>query len=134
MISIRVISAERCTIRSRRCVKSWRSCTTDVGALRFPAFTIGSSIGAKQNAAISLAQGLVMQAKVGGLRVVQHDAKGNPIEIPVSYNKIMDGKEKAIQLAAGDIVYVPISKTKAVLASSTTLIGQTTAATIYTVF
>ena len=82
--------------------------------------------------AISLAQGLVMQAKVNGLRVVQHDAKGNPKEIPISYNKIMDGKEKALQLAAGDIVYVPISKTKAILSSTTTLIGQTASATIYT--
>jgi polysaccharide biosynthesis/export protein len=81
--------------------------------------------------AVSLAQGLVMQAKVSGLRVVQHDAKGNPVEIHVSYDKIMDGKEKPLQLAAGDIVYVPISKTKAILASTTTLIGQTAAASIY---
>jgi polysaccharide export outer membrane protein len=82
--------------------------------------------------AISLAQGLVMQAKVNGLRVVQHDASGKPVEIPISYNKIMDGKEKPLQLAAGDIVYVPISKTKAILSSTTTLIGQTASATIYT--
>jgi polysaccharide export outer membrane protein len=82
--------------------------------------------------AISMAQGLAMQAKVGGLRVVQHDASGKPIEIPISYNKIMDGKERPLQLAAGDIVYVPISKTKAILSSTTTLIGQTAAATIYT--
>jgi polysaccharide export outer membrane protein len=82
--------------------------------------------------AISLAQGLVMQAKVNGLRVVQRDASGKPIEIPVSYNKIMDGKEKPLQLAAGDIVYVPISKTKAILGATTTLIGQTASATIYT--
>ena len=81
--------------------------------------------------AISLAQGLVLQAKVNGLRVVQHDANGNPIEVPVSYNKIMAGKEKPLQLAAGDIVYVPISKTKTVLSSTTTLIGQTAAASIY---
>lgn len=82
--------------------------------------------------AISLAQGLVMQAKVGGLRVVQHDANGKPVEVHISYNKIMDGKEKALQLAAGDIVYVPISKTKAILSSTTTLIGQTASASIYT--
>jgi polysaccharide biosynthesis/export protein len=82
--------------------------------------------------AISLAQGLVMQAKVNGLRVVQHDKQGNPIEVPVSYNKIMKGKERPIQLAAGDIVYVPISKTKAILSSTTTLIGQTASASIYT--
>ena len=83
--------------------------------------------------AISLAQGLVMQAKVSGLRVVQHDSSGNPVEIPISYTKIMDGKEKPLQLAAGDIVYVPISKTKSVLSATTGLIGQTAAATIYTV-
>jgi len=82
--------------------------------------------------AISMAQGLVMQAKVNGLRVVQHDASGNPVEVRVSYNKIMDGKEKPLQLAAGDIVYIPISKTKAVLSSTTTLIGQTESASIYT--
>lgn len=82
--------------------------------------------------AISLAQGLVMQAKVGGLRVVKHGEDGKPVEIPVSYNKIMDGKEKPIQLAAGDIVYVPISKTKAVFSATTGLLGQVTAASIYT--
>jgi len=82
--------------------------------------------------AISMAKGLAMQAQVSGLRVVQHDAQGKPKEIPISYNKIMDGKEKPLQLAAGDIVYVPISKTKAILSSTTTLIGQTAAATIYT--
>ena len=81
--------------------------------------------------AISLAQGLALQAKVGALRVVQHDSNGNPVEVPISYKKIMDGKEKPLQLAAGDIVYVPISKTKAVLSSTTTLIGQTAAASIY---
>ncbi len=82
--------------------------------------------------AISLAQGLVMQAKVNGLRVVQRDADGRPVEVPVSYNRIMDGKEKPLQLAAGDIVYVPISKTKSVLGATTGLIAQTAAATIYT--
>jgi polysaccharide export outer membrane protein len=82
--------------------------------------------------AVSLAQGLVMQAKVSGLRVVKHGPDGKPVEIPVSYNKIMDGKEKPIQLAAGDIVYVPISKTKAVFSATTGLLGQVTAASIYT--
>jgi polysaccharide export outer membrane protein len=82
--------------------------------------------------AISLAQGLVLQAKVGGLRVVQHDSDGKPIETLVSYNKIMEGKEKPLQLTAGDIVYVPISKTKSILGATTGLIGQTAAATIYT--
>jgi polysaccharide export outer membrane protein len=83
--------------------------------------------------AISLAQGLSLQAKVSALRVVQHSDDGKMIEIPVSYNKIMEGKQVPLQLGAGDIVYVPISKTKSVLSATTGLIGQTAAATIYTV-
>ena len=83
--------------------------------------------------AISLAQGLALQAKVGALRVVQHRADGQLVEVPVSYKRIMDGKEEPMQLAAGDIVYVPVSKVKSVFTASSSLIGQTTAATIYTV-
>lgn len=82
--------------------------------------------------AVSLAQGLALQAKVSGLRVVQHTADGKMVEIPISYNKIMQGKEVPMQLAAGDIVYVPISKTKALLGATTGLIGETASATIYT--
>ncbi|HET6208275.1 MAG TPA: polysaccharide biosynthesis/export family protein [Terracidiphilus sp.] len=81
--------------------------------------------------AVSLAQGLLMQARVGGLRVVKHLEDGKMVEIPVSYNNIMDGKEKPIQLAAGDIVYVPVSKTKAVFSATTGLLGQVAAASIY---
>jgi polysaccharide export outer membrane protein len=83
--------------------------------------------------AISLAQGLSLQAKVSALRVVQHGEDGKMIDIPISYNKIMEGKQVPLQLSAGDIVYVPVSKTKSVLGATTGLIGQTAAATIYTV-
>lgn len=81
--------------------------------------------------AISLAQGLSLQAKVGGLRVVQKSADGKMVEIPISYKKIMDGKEPPMNLAAGDIVYVPVSRMKTVLGSTTGLVAQTTAAAIY---
>ena len=81
--------------------------------------------------AISLAQGLAMQARVDGLRVVQKQADGKMIEIPVSYKKIMDGKESPMMLAAGDIVYVPVSRMKTVLSSTMGVIGQTSAAAIY---
>ena len=81
--------------------------------------------------AISLAQGLALQARVGGLRVVQKQADGKMLEIPISYKKIMDGKETPMNLAAGDIVYVPISRVKTVLGSTTGLIGQTSSAMIY---
>lgn len=82
--------------------------------------------------AISLAQGLAMQAKTSGLRVVKHGADGQLVEVSVPYNKMMDGKEAPLNLAAGDIVYVPVSKVKAVFSTGSSLIGQTTAATIYT--
>lgn len=81
--------------------------------------------------AISLAQGLTLQAKVGGLRVVQKQADGKMVEIPVSYKKMMDGKQPPMDLEAGDIVYVPVSKVKTVLGSTTGVVGQTTAAAIY---
>jgi polysaccharide export outer membrane protein len=83
--------------------------------------------------AISLAQGLALQAKVGALRVVQHRSDGQMVEVPISYNKIMSGKEQPLSLSAGDIVYVPISKVKTVLGSTVSLVGQTTAAAIYVV-
>lgn len=81
--------------------------------------------------AISLAHGLALQAKVSGLRVVQKNSDGKMVEIPVSYKKIMDGKEVPMNLSAGDIVYVPVSKTKTVLGSTMGVVGQTTAAAIY---
>lgn len=82
--------------------------------------------------AISLAQGLAMQAKTGALRVVKHGSDGQLLEVPVPYDRMMDGKEVPMKLAAGDIVYVPVSKMKAVFSTGSSLIGQTTAATIYT--
>jgi polysaccharide biosynthesis/export protein len=81
--------------------------------------------------AISLAQGLALQAKVNGLRVVQKQSDGKMVEIPISYKKIMDGKETPLSLSAGDIVYVPISRVKTILSSTTGVVGQTTAAAIY---
>jgi polysaccharide biosynthesis/export protein len=83
--------------------------------------------------AISLAQGLSLQANVGALRVVQKQADGKMLEVPISYKKIMDGKESPMMLAAGDIVYVPVSHMKTVLSSTMGVIGQTSAAAIYVV-
>jgi len=82
--------------------------------------------------AISLAQGLIMQAKTSGLRVVKHGDDGQLLEVPVSYKGMMDGKEVPLKLQAGDIVYVPVNKIKAIFSTSSSLIGQTAAAAIYT--
>lgn len=83
--------------------------------------------------AISMAQGLSLQARVGALRVVKHGPEGQLLDVAVSYNRIMNGKEVPMSLAAGDIVYVPVSHLKTFFTSSTSLIGQTAAASIYVV-
>lgn len=81
--------------------------------------------------AISLAQGMAMQAKTSALRVVKHGADGQLLDVPVSYNRMMDGKDVPMSLSAGDIVYVPVSKVKTFFTTGTGLIGETAAATIY---
>jgi polysaccharide export outer membrane protein len=83
--------------------------------------------------AISMAQGLALQARVGALRVVKHGPEGQLLDVPVSYNRMMNGKDVPMSLAAGDIVYVPVSHLKTFFTSSTSLIGQTAAASIYVV-
>jgi polysaccharide export outer membrane protein len=83
--------------------------------------------------AVAMAQGLAVQAKTGALRVVRHGPDGTLLEVPVPYNKIMNGKQVPMALVAGDIVYVPVSKIKAVFTTSSSLIGQTAAASIYVV-
>jgi polysaccharide biosynthesis/export protein len=81
--------------------------------------------------AISLAQGLTMQAHVSSLRVVKRQEDGRMLEVPVSYKDIMDGKEVPLNLSAGDIVYCPVNKVKTILGQTTGLVGQTAAAAIY---
>jgi polysaccharide export outer membrane protein len=81
--------------------------------------------------AISLAQGLAMQAKTSQLRVVKHGENGQLIEVPISYNDMMKGKEVPLKLEAEDIVYVPVNHLKAFFSTSSSLVGQMAAAAIY---
>lgn len=83
--------------------------------------------------ALSLALGTSMQAKISELRVVRHEPDGQLKEIPVSYNGIMKGKERPMALQAEDIVYVPVSKVKALFTSGSAIVGQTASASIYAV-
>ena len=119
--------------RRRHCdYQEGRNCIRAIGAVNRPGGYAMQEQGELNVAqAISLAQGLSLQAKVGALRVVQKSADGKMIEIPVSYKKIMDGKEPPMNLTAGDIVYVPISRVKTILSSTTGLVAQTTSAAIY---
>lgn len=83
--------------------------------------------------AVSLAQGTLMQAKIGGIRVIRHEPDGTLKEIPVEYKKIMNGKNPPLELEAQDIVYVPVSKVKSVFTAGANIVGETSSAAIYTV-
>lgn len=83
--------------------------------------------------AVSLAQGTLMQAKIGSIRVVRREADGTLIEIPVKYKKVMDGKYPPLELQAQDIVYVPVSKVKSIFTAGANIVGETSSAAIYTV-
>jgi polysaccharide export outer membrane protein len=80
--------------------------------------------------ALSLAYGTALSAAVGSIHVVRKRPDGSLEEIPVSYRKITKGKEIPLQLHAEDIVYVPVSKLKAVATAG--LVGSTSSALIYT--
>jgi len=80
--------------------------------------------------ALSLAYGTALNAAVGSIHVVRKCPDGSLEEIPVSYGKITKGKEVPLQLHAEDIVYVPVSKLKAVATAG--LVGSTSSALIYT--
>ena len=80
--------------------------------------------------ALSLAYGTATNAAVGSIRVVRKDPTGKLVTIPVSYKKITSGKETPLVLQAEDIVYVPVSKLKAIATAG--LSTSTSSALIYT--
>lgn len=83
--------------------------------------------------AVSLAQGTLMQAKIGSIRVIRREADGTLREMPVKYKKVMDGKYPPLELQAQDIVYVPVSKVKSIFTAGANIVGETSSAAIYTV-
>lgn len=103
-----------------------------LGAVFRPGGYVMQEYGALNVAqAVSLAQGTLMQAKIGSIRVVRHQPDGTLKEIPIDYKAIMDGKQTPLQLEAQDIVYVPVSKIKSVFTAGGSIVGQAGAATIF---
>ncbi|MGB7191645.1 MAG: polysaccharide biosynthesis/export family protein [Acidobacteriaceae bacterium] len=83
--------------------------------------------------AVSLAQGTLMQAKIGGMRVIRRQPDGTYKDLPVDYKQVMKGKHPPLELEAQDIVYVPVSKIKSVFTAGANIVGETSSAAIYTV-
>jgi len=83
--------------------------------------------------AVSLAQGTLMQAKIGSMRVIRREPDGTLKDIPIKYKKVMDGKYPPLELQAQDIVYVPVSKIKSIFTAGANIVGETSSAAIYTV-
>jgi polysaccharide export outer membrane protein len=83
--------------------------------------------------ALALSGGTLLQANTGGLRVIRRNADGTVQDFPLSYDAIAKGTQTPLVLQPRDIVYVPMSKAKAVFSSSQAIIGEAAAAGIYTV-
>lgn len=81
--------------------------------------------------ALALGGGTVLQARTSGLRVIRRNPDGTVSDFSLSYDGIVVGTQKPLELQAQDIVYVPISKVKAMLSDTTSLISTAISATIY---
>jgi len=81
--------------------------------------------------ALSLAMGTSLQAKVGSIRVLRHAPDGATVEYKIDYKAISEGREKPLRLEPRDIVYVPISKAKAIFTSGSSIVSEATYATVY---
>lgn len=82
--------------------------------------------------ALALSGGTLLQANTGGLRVIRRNPDGTVLDFPLSYNGIAKGTQTPLQLQAQDIVYVPMSKTKAALSSTLGIIQAAASSAIVT--
>jgi len=82
--------------------------------------------------ALSVAFGTVMQAKTTNVHIIRRRPDGTYVEFPLNYQDMVNGKITPPQLQAQDIVYVPMSKIKATLSETTSILSAATSATIYT--
>lgn len=63
--------------------------------------------------ALALAEGLNGTASKRQARIIRRNADGSRTEIPVDLTKVLNGKSQDLELAANDILFVPVSAGKA---------------------
>jgi GTP:adenosylcobinamide-phosphate guanylyltransferase len=71
-----------------------------------------------------------MQANTAGLRVIRRNADGTVLDFPLSYDAIAKGTQAPLLLQPQDIVYVPMSKIKAILSDTTGIVSSAASAAI----
>jgi polysaccharide export outer membrane protein len=80
--------------------------------------------------ALAMSGGTLLQANTNGLRVIRRNPDGTVLDFPLSYEAIAKGTQTPLPLQAQDIVYVPMSKVKAIFTSTQTILGQAAASAI----
>jgi polysaccharide biosynthesis/export protein len=81
--------------------------------------------------AISLANGTSLPASVRKIYLLRRNTDGTRATIVVPLDKMSHGKRADVQLRATDVLYVPVSKVKAVLLNSQGIVASAASATIY---
>lgn len=79
--------------------------------------------------ALALADGTTYAASIGSIRIVRKKPDGTYDDIPIKFRDMTDGKAPPLILEAEDIVYVPVSRAKAVMTQGIT--ASTSSALIY---
>jgi polysaccharide biosynthesis/export protein len=82
--------------------------------------------------ALALADGTTYAAAIKSVHLVRKGPDGQYSEIPVDFRQMMAGKMAPLILKPEDIVYVPVSKAKAIMSAGMGLVSSTSSALIYT--
>ena len=82
---------------------------------------------------VAAAGGPTHAAAVGGTRMIRRTAKGLQ-ELPVPLKALLRGKTSDMPISADDILFVPSSRMKSIVAASTIVATSTATAAVYRVF
>jgi polysaccharide export outer membrane protein len=82
---------------------------------------------------VAAAGGPTHAAAVGGTRMLRRTPSGLQ-ELPVPLKALLHGKTADIPVSAGDILFVPSSRIKTIIAASTVVATSTATAAVYRVF
>jgi polysaccharide export outer membrane protein len=83
--------------------------------------------------AVSLANGTALPASVRNIYLLHRNTDGTEVSFEIPLDKMSHGERGDMPLHATDVLYVPMSKFKAVLLNSQGILAATSSAAIYTV-